>query len=83
MVLAMYLETPVAAQLLQCFLNGSLARENIKDRFGYSDQFTNVLNETDPGCNGNYMLPFSVPLYDGINPILKGSSNFEIGEALN
>lgn len=67
---------------LQCFLNGSLARENIKDRFGYSwDQFTNVLTETDPGCNGNYMLPFFSPeispLYDGINPILKGSSNFE------
>ena len=67
---------------LQCFLNGSLARENIKDRFGYSwDQFTNVLSETEPGCNGNYMLPFFSPeispLYDGINPILKGSSNFE------
>lgn len=67
---------------LQCFLNGSLAREKIKDRFGYSwDQFTDVLSETKPGCNENYMLPFFSPeispLYDGMNPILKGSSHFE------
>ena len=67
---------------LQCFLNGSLAREYVKDKFEYSwDQFTNALSETPPGCNGNYMLPFFSheisPLYDGSNPILKGNSNFE------
>ncbi|MFL2847347.1 MAG: xylulokinase [Coraliomargaritaceae bacterium] len=67
---------------LQCFLNGSLAREFVKDKFEYSwDQFTNALLETTPGCNGNYMLPFFSheisPLYDGNNPVLKGNSNFE------
>ena len=67
---------------LQCFLNGSLARENIKDRYGYSwEQFTRVLSETEPGCKKNYMLPFFSPeispLYDGTNPILKGNSSFE------
>ena len=67
---------------LQCFLNGSLAREQVKDKFKYSwDQFTKALSETPPGANGNYMLPFFKPeispLYDGNGPILNGNSNFE------
>lgn len=67
---------------LQCFLNGSLAREYLKDKFEYSwDQFTNALSQTPPGANGNCMLPFFSPeispLYDGNGPVLKGNSNFE------
>ncbi|MDG1701903.1 MAG: FGGY-family carbohydrate kinase [Opitutae bacterium] len=67
---------------LQCFLNGSLAREYVKDKYEYSwDQFTDALSETPPGCNGNYMLPFFSPeispLYNGNGPVLKGTSIFE------
>ena len=67
---------------LQCFLNGSLAREFLKNKYEYSwDQFTKALNETPPGANGNHMLPFFSPeispLYEGNGPILKGNPNFE------
>ena len=67
---------------LQCFLNGSLARESVKEKFGYSwDQFTKALYESPPGANGNYMLPFFrpeiSPIYEGNGPILNGNSNFE------
>ena len=67
---------------LQCFLNGSLAREYIKDKYEYSwDEFTNALSETPPGCKGNYMLPFFSPeispLYDGHCPVLIGESDFK------
>ena len=67
---------------LQCFLNGSLAREYVKDKFEYTwDQFTDALSETPPGANGNCMLPFFSheisPLYQGNDPLLKGNSNFE------
>jgi xylulokinase len=67
---------------LQCFLNGSLAREYVKDKFEYSwDQFTHALSETPAGANGNCMLPFFSheisPLYQSNVPLLKGNSNFE------
>lgn len=67
---------------LQCFLNGSLAREYVKDKFEYTwDQFTHAISETPPGANGNCMLPFFnheiSPLYQGNVPLLKGNSNFE------
>ena len=67
---------------LQCFLNGSLAREYVKNRFEYSwAQFSKALEETPPGANGNYMLPFFSPeispLYEGNGPILNGNSNFK------
>ena len=67
---------------LQCFLNGSLAREYLKNKYEYSwNQFTKALSETPPGANGNYMLPFFSPeispLYEGNGPVLKGNSNFE------
>ena len=67
---------------LQCFLNGSLAREAVKDRFNYSwDQFTEAIKVTPAGCNGNYMLPFFSPeispRYSGSTPILKGSPAFQ------
>ncbi|HAF47127.1 MAG TPA: carbohydrate kinase, partial [Cryomorphaceae bacterium] len=57
---------------LQCFLNGSLAREAVKDRFNYSwDQFTEALDATEAGANGNYMLPFFSP---EISPRYSGST---------
>lgn len=67
---------------LQCFLNGSLAREYVKNKFGYTwEQFTQALYETPSGANGNYMLPFFSPeispLYEGNGPILNGNSNFK------
>ncbi len=67
---------------LQCFLNGSLAREAVKDRFNYSwDQFTEALDATEAGANGNYMLPFFSPeispRYSGSTPILKGNHAFQ------
>ena len=38
---------------LQCFVNGSLAREAVKDRFGYDwGQFTEALENTVPGNGG-------------------------------
>lgn len=47
---------------LQCFVNGSLAREAVKDRFDYNwDQFTDALIHTTSGNNGNRMLPFFRP----------------------
>lgn len=70
---------------LQCFLNGSLAREAVKDHFNYDwDQFTEALTSTAAGNNGNYMLPFFgqeiSPRYHGAQPILVGSDAFKKGE---
>ena len=67
---------------LQCFLNGSLAREFLKDKFEYSwEQFTQAISETPPGANGNCMLPFFSPeispIYNGNSPILRGNTHFE------
>jgi xylulokinase len=66
---------------LQCFVNGSLAREAVKDRFNYNwNQFTKALEGTPPANNGNLMLPFYRPeISPRINlskPKLKGSSTF-------
>ncbi|NDV63214.1 carbohydrate kinase [Puniceicoccales bacterium CK1056] len=47
---------------LQCFINGSLAREKVRDRLGMDwDQFSKTLEETLPGSDGNRMLPFFGP----------------------
>ena len=67
---------------LQCFLNGSLAREYIKNKFDYSwDQFTSALSEIPAGANGNCMLPFFnneiSPQFEGNGPILRGNHSFE------
>ena len=67
---------------LQCFVNGSLAREAVKDKFGYDwDQFTQAFANTPSGNNGNYMVPFFrpeiSPRVDLDAPILKGSETFE------
>lgn len=67
---------------LQCFVNGSLAREAVKDKFGYDwDQFTQAFTNTPSGNDGNCMVPFfrpeTSPRVDLPEPILKGSEAFE------
>lgn len=68
---------------LQCFINGSLARESVKDKFHFDwDQFTSALTRTKPGNEGAVMLPFFRPeISPRINlkkPILSGSRDFEL-----
>lgn len=70
------------AMSLQCFVNGSLAREAVKDRFGYDwDQFAQAFSQTPCGNQGNRMVPFYRPetsprvRLDG--PLLRGSAGFE------
>lgn len=67
---------------LQCFVNGSLAREAVKDKFGYDwGQFTAAFAQTPAGNDGNIMVPFFrpeiSPRVDLDAPILKGSESFE------
>ena len=66
---------------LQCFVNGSLAREAVKDRFSYDwEQFTRALSETPAGNRGHFMVPFFrpeiSPRMDREEPILEGSEAF-------
>lgn len=48
---------------LICFANGSLAREKVAEKAGLSwDAFARgILEETQPGNQGNLMLPFFIP----------------------
>ncbi|MBI2195361.1 MAG: carbohydrate kinase [Planctomycetes bacterium] len=47
---------------LICFLNGSLARERVRDQYGLSwAQFSQVLRETKPGNGGAVLLPYFAP----------------------
>ncbi|MFQ3243147.1 MAG: xylulokinase [Lentimonas sp.] len=67
---------------LQCFVNGSLAREAVKDKFNYDwDQFSQAFGNTSSGNDGNLMVPFfrpeTSPRVDLEAPILKGSEAFE------
>jgi xylulokinase len=67
---------------LQCFVNGSLAREEVKDKFGYDwDQFTEALSKTPAGNDDKIMVPFFrpeiSPRVDLKAPILKGNDAFE------
>jgi xylulokinase len=67
---------------LQCFVNGSLAREKVKDTFGYDwDQFTAALGKTAVANQGEVMLPFfqpeTSPRVALEAPILNGSEAFE------
>tara|TARA_B100000989_G_scaffold202988_1_gene153607 strand:+ start:874 stop:2427 length:1554 start_codon:yes stop_codon:yes gene_type:complete len=67
---------------LQCFVNGSLAREEVKDKFGYDwDQFTAALVNTPIGNDDKIMVPFfrpeTSPCMDLDAPILKGNDAFE------
>lgn len=66
---------------LQCFVNGSLAREAVKDRFGHNwEQFSEALKNTPPCNNGNIMIPFfrseQSPKVSIDAPILDGSKAF-------
>lgn len=70
---------------LQCFVNGSLAREAVKDRFDYDwNAFTEALAATVPGNHGNLMIPFFrpeiSPRIDLEQPIFAGSAGFIAGE---
>ena len=67
---------------LQCFVNGSLAREEVKDKFGYDwGQFTAALINTPAGNDDKIMVPFFrpeiSPRVDLKAPILNGSDAFE------
>ncbi|WP_309397746.1 xylulokinase [Cerasicoccus maritimus] len=67
---------------LQCFINGSLAREEVKGRFGYDwARFTEALESTPAGNEGKLMLPFFrpeiSPRLDWIQPVLAGGEAFE------
>lgn len=67
---------------LQCFINGSLAREAVKAKFDYDwTQFTEALESTSAGNNGQTMVPFFrpeiSPRIDLKTPLLKGSDTFE------
>ncbi|MEM8549507.1 MAG: FGGY family carbohydrate kinase [Verrucomicrobiota bacterium] len=73
------------AMSLQCFSNGSLAREAVRDRFGYDwDAFSAALEQTPPGNSGNLMLPFFQPeispRLSSASPWLEGSDTFEAWE---
>ncbi len=48
---------------LICFANGSLAREKVAERTGLSwEAFERaILRETEPGNQGNWLLPFFIP----------------------
>lgn len=47
---------------LICFMNGSLAREAIRDRFRLDwDGFTNALKTSEPGNGGSLLLPYFDP----------------------
>lgn len=47
---------------LICFLNGSLAREAVRDQYGLDwNGFAQALRETSPGNNGGLMLPYFAP----------------------
>lgn len=67
---------------LQCFRNGSLAREKIKEAHGLSwEEFDcKAFVETPPGNNGNLMVPFFgaeiTPRVDCPQPVYHGSESF-------
>jgi xylulokinase len=47
---------------LTCFLNGSLARERVRDAYGFTwEQFSAALGATPPGNGGAMMLPWFEP----------------------
>jgi len=47
---------------LICFLNGSLAREKVRDAYGLTwEQFSEALRRTRPGNGGKVMLPYFFP----------------------
>jgi len=71
---------------LICFRNGSLAREALRDQLGLDwNAFDRVgLVKTQPGNDGNRMLPFFgpeiTPRFDFTGPARAGDAAFEAGE---
>jgi xylulokinase len=70
---------------LQCFSNGSLAREAVRNRFDMDWQaFSAALQSTPPGNKGRLMLPLFTPeISPRIHrnePILEGDSDFVQGK---
>lgn len=71
---------------LQCFRNGSLAREKVKEQHGLSWQQFDVeaFTATPVGNDGNVMLPFFepeiTPRVDCHAPVLVGEAAFEAGD---
>jgi xylulokinase len=70
---------------LQCFSNGSLAREAVRNRFAMDWQaFTAALNSTQPGNKGCLMVPIFTPeISPRINrdqPVLDGNRDFVEGK---
>ncbi|MGE9295628.1 MAG: xylulokinase [Puniceicoccales bacterium] len=66
---------------LQCFVNGSLAREAVKHKFGYDwEQFSHALESTPPGNHGNLLVPFFrpeiSPRVDLDSPLIFGVDDF-------
>lgn len=55
--------SPTGAYMtMTVFKNGSLARERVRDMFGYSwDDFSRALRETPPGNGGRIMVPWFEP----------------------
>jgi len=67
---------------LQCFVNGSLSREAVKDRFNFDwDAFAVAFDKTAPGNHGKIMVPFFrpeiSPRVDLPAPLLSGGKAFE------
>lgn len=67
---------------IQVFVNGSLAREKVRDRFGYDwNEFRAAFDRTPPANDGKVMVPFFrpeiSPRVDLEAPILKGGAAFE------
>jgi xylulokinase len=65
---------------LICFKNGSLARERIRDRYGYDwEEFSAALQRTPPGNQGRMMLPYFEP--EIVPKVLEpGVRRFELDE---
>lgn len=67
---------------LQCFKNGSLAREQVRNRIGLSwEGFETALSRTPPGNHGQLMVPFFEseisPRKNLPAPVLRGSASFQ------
>ncbi len=67
---------------LQCFKNGSLAREEVRRRCGLSwEGFESALAQTPPGNHGQLMVPFFEPEISPRKnltvPVLQGSASFQ------
>jgi len=71
---------------LVCFRNGSLSREALRDQYGldWSDFDREALVKTQPGQDGNVMLPFFgpeiTPRIDIAAPVRSGVASFVRGE---